>query len=119
MVLAFLLSGSALAARIHVSVTGPHKPRANQIIVLSMSGYTRRPYTSLLLLFDNRPCATTAIAESGRTGNERRYRPITGRFRVRQMIRTVRGPHYACVYLVRNGPPYDTKARASAHYATR
>ena len=92
---------------------------AGQKVVLIISGYTRRPYTLLAFFYDNRSCARTGLAEEARRESREFLLHRSGSFRITWTIKSSKpGVHYDCAYLMRNGRPHDTKARAGAHYLT-
>src|SRR5437763_3926609 len=108
-VLAVVVSGSALAARIHVDIQAPQHVNAGHKVVLVFVGYTTPKFGWLVVFLDNRACARTGVAESNRAeSREFDYAPIHGHFRKTLTIKhSSRGTHYVCAYLVRNGSPYD------------
>ena len=118
--LALLASSGAFAlTRIHVKIQAPRTVSAGQKVVLIISGYTRRPYTLLAFFYDNRSCARTGLAEEARRESREFLLHRSGSFRIMWTIKSSKpGVHYDCAYLMRNGRPHDTKARAGAHYLT-
>jgi hypothetical protein len=126
-VLAILFSASALATRIHVSVSGPRTVVAFHQVVLHLTGYTRAPFGWLAFFLDNRTCARTGVQEANRPeilheydfGNPPRHRALSGNFSKTFVVgQSYPGTHYLCAYLVRRSQPHDTKARGSWKYVT-
>ena len=78
-VLAVVVSGSALAARIHVDIQAPQHVNAGHKVVLVFVGYTTPKFGWLAVFLDNRACARTGVAESNRAeSREFDYAPIHG-----------------------------------------
>jgi hypothetical protein len=121
---AVLLAASASAATSSsVSISGPHKVVAGTEVKLRFTGYAGTGVNHLRVWLDDRKCAPSASAESGRPELQPPAAPPT-QFRVRRHFKdqltvthSSTGTHIVCAYLIYRATQ-NTAARASWRYVT-